>query len=115
MERKRKIHLDRCLGCCVCTPGKRVWRNAPGVRIPAHPRLISWACSCSRLLRANRPLFDDLQFLPQFDHAPVWENTAKVYAGINHAIAADHRARIDHCVATDLRTIANNRAEFSEA
>src|SRR5947199_10195504 len=86
----------------------------PGVRIPPHPRLISWACSCSRLLRANRPLFDDLQLLPQFDHAPVWENTAKVYGGINHAIAADHRARIDHAVATDRRTMATHRLEFSE-
>ena len=46
---------------------------------------------------------------------PCGQNTAKIYAGINHAIAADNRAGIDHCVAADLRSIANDRAEFSEA
>jgi len=45
----------------------------------------------------------------------VRENTAEVYAGINHAIAADNRAGIDHCVAADLCAIANDCAEFSEA
>jgi len=34
---------------------------------------------------------------------------------INHAIATDNRAGIDHCVAADLRSIANDCAEFSEA
>ena len=43
------------------------------------------------------------------------EDAAKVYAWINHAIAADDRAGIDHCVAADLRSIANDCAEFSEA
>ena len=56
---------------------------------PLHPRLTSSACSLPLLVRLTRPLFDDLQFLPQLDHAAVGENTAKVYAGINHAIAAD--------------------------
>ena len=60
-------------------------------------------------------LFNNLQFLSQLDHAAMGENTAKVYAWINHAIATDNRAGIDHCVAADLRSIANDCAEFSEA
>ena len=82
---------------------------------PPHPRLISCPCSCSYSLTLTCPLFNDLQFLPQLDHAAVWENTAKIYARINHAIAADDRAGIDHCVAADLRSIADDRAEFSQA
>src|SRR6266513_1620201 len=81
---------------------------------PLHPRLTSSACSLPLLVRLTRPLFDDLQFLPQLDHAAVRKNPAKVYAGINHAIATDDRAGIDHCVATDFRSIANDCAEFSE-
>ena len=34
-------------------------------------------------------LFNNLQFLPQFDDATVREDSAKVYAWVNHAIAAD--------------------------
>src|SRR5436190_1310265 len=60
-------------------------------------------------------LFDDLQLLSQFDHAAVRENPAKIYAGINHAIAADDRTGVDHCVATNFRVIANDCAEFPEA
>src|SRR4030095_6539664 len=53
--------------------------------------------------------------LPQLDHAAVRKNTAKIHTWINHAIAADDGTGIDHCVATDLCSIANDRAEFSEA
>ena len=32
---------------------------------------------------------DDLQILPQLDPAAVWQEASEIYAGINHAIAAD--------------------------
>lgn len=68
-----------------------------------------------RSLSLTIALINNLQFLSQLNHALVGEDTAKVYAGINHAIAADNRTGIDHCVAPDLRSIANDCAEFSEA
>ena len=82
----------------------------PGVRIP--PSAID------RLLQLRAALgfalFDDLQFLPQLDDAGVRENAAKVYAWINHAVAADDRTGVDHRVTTDFGAIADDRSEFSE-
>ena len=43
------------------------------------------------------------------------EDAPKVYAWINHAIATDNRAGINHSVAADLGSIANDCAEFSKA
>jgi hypothetical protein len=57
--------------------------------------------------------FQHLQLLSQFDHAAVRQDAAEVHGRINHAVASDHRTWIDHSIATDLRPIANDRAEFS--
>ena len=56
---------------------------------------------------------DHLQILPQFDPAAVWQETAEIYAWVNHAIAADNRAGIDHRIAADLGSVADDCAEFS--
>ena len=56
---------------------------------------------------------DDLQILPQLDPAAVWQKASEIYAGINHAIAADNRAGIDDRIAPDLGSVADNCAEFS--
>ncbi len=57
--------------------------------------------------------FKKLQFLSQLDHAAVRQDAAKIHPRINHAIAADHRARIDDRVAADLRFVPDDGAEFS--
>ena len=52
-----------------------------------------------RLLRrdSNPSAFlDHMQVLPQFDPAAVRQETAEIYAGIDHAIAADNRSWVDH-------------------
>ena len=52
-----------------------------------------------RLLRrdSNPSAFlDHMQVLPQFDPAAVRQETAEIYAGIDHAIAADNRSGVDH-------------------
>ena len=56
---------------------------------------------------------DHLQLLPKLDPAAVWQEAAEIYAGVNHAIAADNRAGIDYRVAADLDSIADDCAEFS--
>ena len=56
---------------------------------------------------------DHLQILPQLDPAAVWQKAAKIYAGINHAIASDNRAGIDDRIAADLSSVADDCAEFS--
>src|SRR5437016_4081221 len=67
------------------TGGSNPPPSAPASRVPRFGGL-------EARLRLTCTLFDDLQFLPQLDHAAVGENAAKVNAGINHAIAADDRA-----------------------
>lgn len=64
-------------------------------------------CSCAL------SFLDHPQFLAQLDHAAIGQHAPEIHAGIDHAIPADHRPGIDHCVATDLRPVANDRAEFS--
>jgi hypothetical protein len=56
-----------------------------------------------------------LQLLPQLHQTAVEEDAAEIYAGVNHAIAADNRAGIDYRVAADLGSIADDCAEFSQA
>ena len=56
---------------------------------------------------------DYLQILPQFDPAAVWQETAEIYGGINHAITADDRAGIDDRIAADLGSVTDDRTEFS--
>jgi len=88
-----------------------------GVRIPP----IRSCFRRSALRRIRRPIALNLHVvrppagLPQLDHAAVGENTAKVYAGVIMQSRPYDRAGIDHCVTTDFRAIANDRAEFSEA
>ena len=41
------------------------------------------------------------------------QDAAEIYARVNHAIAADNRAGIDHRIAADLGSIADDCAEFS--
>jgi hypothetical protein len=53
-----------------------------------------------------------VQFLAQLHPAAVWQDAAEIYAGVNHAIVADNRAGIDHRVAADLGSIADDYAEF---
>jgi len=64
-------------------------------------------CSCSSTL------LDHVQFLAQLHPAAIGQDAAEIYARVNHAIAADNRAGIDHRVAADLGSIADNCAEFS--
>src|SRR5438874_7294422 len=81
-------------------------------------RVHSWACydlGIFQILGATLAFFQDLQLLPQFDHAAVRENATKVYARIYHAVAADYGAGVDDRVAADFRPIADNRPEFSQA
>jgi hypothetical protein len=59
-------------------------------------------------------VLDHLRFLAQFHHPAVWQNTAKVYTGIDHAVASDDCAWIDHRIATDLCADDDDRAEFSK-
>src|SRR5439155_8645357 len=93
---------------CCRTGGSNPPPSAPASGVPRFAGLDVRPClTCT--------LFDHLQVLPQLDHAAVGENAAKVYAGVNHAIAADDRAGIDHCVTTDFRAIANDSAESPEA
>src|SRR5947207_5809297 len=53
--------------------------------------------------------------LPQFDNAAVGQNAAKIHARINHAIVAQDRARVNYGVAANLRSIADDRAEFCQS
>ncbi len=62
---------------------------------------------------AASAFFYHLQVLPQFDPASMQQDAAEIYARVNHAIAADNRAGIDHRVATDLGSVADDCAEFS--
>ena len=58
-------------------------RKAPGVRIPPHPSCLScfYSCACS----CSLTFLDYLQFLAQFHPAAMWQDAAKIYAGVNHA------------------------------
>jgi putative endonuclease len=56
---------------------------------------------------------DHMQFLAQLDPAAVWQDAAEIYARVNHAIAADNRPGIDHRIAADLCSVADDCAEFS--
>src|SRR3954463_10726262 len=63
-----------------------------------------------RITRRAEPLApsvfpDDLQVLPQLDPAAVWQKAAKVYAGINHAIASNNRAWINDRIASDFSSV----------
>src|SRR4029077_19222347 len=104
---------DRAVYCArlesVCAERHRGFESPP-IRC-CFPRFVGLEAR----LRLTCALFNNLQFLSQLDHAGMGENTAKVYAWINHAIATDDRAGINHCIAADLRSIANDCAEFSEA
>ena len=103
---------DRAVYCArlesVCAERHRGFESPP-IRA-CFPRFVGLEAR----LRLTCALFNNLQFLSQLDHTAMGENAAKVYTGVNHAIAADDRAGINHGVATDFRVIANNRAEFSE-
>ena len=41
-------------------------------------------------------LLDQLQFLSQLHHAAVGQHATEIYAGVNHAVAADDGAGIDY-------------------
>jgi hypothetical protein len=71
-----------------------------------------WSHALARL-RLSFAFLDDLKFLPKLEHAAGRKHAAEVYAGINHAIAANDRAWVDHSVAANLCTVADDRAEFS--
>ena len=70
--------------------------------------LVTWSSRCYSLT-----FLDHLQFLAQLDPAAMRQDAAEIYAGVNHAIAADNRAGIDHRIAADLGSIADDCAEFS--
>ncbi len=77
---------DRAVYCArlesVCAERHRGFESPP-IRVD----LVIW--SSRQSLTLTGALFDYLQFLSQLDHAAVRKDTAKVYAGINHAIASD--------------------------
>src|SRR5213079_2812116 len=56
-----------------------------------------------------------LNVLADLDDARTREHSAKIRAGVDQAIPSQDGTRIDHGVATDLRSISHDRAEFSEA
>ena len=62
---------------------------------------------------ASSVFLDHLQILPQLDPAAVWKEATEIYAGVNHAIAADNRTGIDDRIAADLSSVADDCAEFS--
>src|SRR5439155_4869967 len=65
-------------------------------------------------LRLPFALFDNLQFLPQFYHATVGQDAAKVHAGVNHTVASQYGAGVNNGVATNFRAVADDRAEFCQ-
>ena len=56
-----------------------------------------------------------LEFLPQFHPGTVWQQTAEIYTGLNHAISADDRTGVDDRIAANLGSLADDRAEFFQA
>ena len=63
--------------------------------------------------RSPSAFLDYLQILPELDPAAGWKEATEIYAGVNHAIAADNRTGIDDRIAADLGSVADNCAEFS--
>ena len=65
-------------------------------------------------MRGSPSAFSDhMQFLAQFDPAAVWQDAAEIDAGVNHAIATNNCAGVDHRIAADLGSVADNCTEFS--
>src|SRR5205823_4919278 len=95
----------------------------PGFESPPIRQCFHYSCLSLLLVLVRslclgcRPIafLQHLNLLPKLDHAALGKDAAKVYARINHAIAPQERARIDNRIATNFRSVADDRAEFCEA
>jgi hypothetical protein len=92
-----------------CTIDRSV--THPDLRSTIYREFSGGEAASFRSLSATAP-FQDLNFLAQLRDAAFRQHAAEIHVRINKTIAAEHRTGIDHRIAADFGSIADDRAEL---
>ena len=96
-----------------CPSAPSLFRAALDRCVEARGRCINR--SSAHRLRFNRAPRQHLEILAKLYDAGIRQDAPKIRAWINKTIATQNRTRINHRVTSNLRPVADNRAEFRQA